>query len=156
MRRLMIGSLLLGVLAGCGDAATHAKPAAPAGSPGMMIVYKSPTCGCCHEWVAYVRRHGFAVEIRDTEEMAPLKTQHGIPLNAQSCHTALLGGYVLEGHVPAEDIEWLLAERPAITGLAVSGMPLGSPGMEMPGGQRDAFDTLAIAADGATSVFASH
>lgn len=158
MRRFLIISLLLGALSACGHAEDAAAPSASAGTPaaGMITVYKSPSCGCCHEWVAYMRRHGFTVAVQDTDDLAPLKAEHGVPASAQSCHMALVDGYVLEGHVPVAEVTRLLAERPAIAGLAVPGMPLGSPGMEVPGGQRDAFAVLAFDDQGGTTVFAQY
>jgi hypothetical protein len=106
--------------------------------------------------VDHVREHGYTVVVNDTEEMAPVKAQLGVPGALESCHTATVNGYVLEGHVPAADIDRLLSERPAVLGLAVPGMPTGSPGMEMPGTPADRYDVMAFAREGAPSVFASH
>ena len=122
----------------------------------VVEVYKSPTCGCCSKWVDHLRSHGFVVRTTDTEAVDQLKTKHGVPRQARSCHTALVGGYVVEGHVPAADVQRLLKERPAITGIAVPGMPIGSPGMEVPGVKPQAFNVIAFAKDGSTRVFASH
>lgn len=120
-------------------------------------VYKSPTCGCCSAWVEHMAREAFAVDARDIDQDAlyALKAQSGITPDLASCHTALVDGYVIEGHVPAADVERLLAERPEAIGLSVPGMPIGSPGMEM-GNQRDAFDTLLVMRDGSTEVFQRH
>ncbi|RBI83449.1 DUF411 domain-containing protein [Rhodosalinus halophilus] len=120
-------------------------------------VYKSPTCGCCSAWVDHMARAGFAVDARDIDQDAlyALKARSGITPELASCHTALVDGYVVEGHVPAADVERLLAERPDAIGLSVPGMPIGSPGMEM-GNQRDAFDTLLVMRDGSTAVFQRH
>lgn len=119
-------------------------------------VYKTPTCGCCTKWIDHLREAGFAVEATDLADLSRLKAENGVAHGLSSCHTALIEGYVLEGHVPASDIERLLAERPAITGLAVPGMPMGSPGMEHPDPQRhEAYDVLAFGPEG-TRVFASH
>ena len=98
-----------------------------------VTVYKRPTCGCCTEWVSHVRQHGFRVRIRDVTDLQPIKTRHGVPADLHSCHTTLVGGYVVEGHVPAALVERLLRERPTVVGVAVPGMPVGSPGMEVPG-----------------------
>ena len=132
--------------------------ARPAGAtPARIVVFKSPTCGCCSAWAEHMARAGFAVETRDVDQNAlySLKTRSGITPELASCHTALVEGYVVEGHVPASDVERLLAERPEAIGLTVPGMPIGSPGMEM-GDQRDAYDTLLVLRNGSTQVFESH
>ena len=126
------------------------------GRQTVVEVYKSPTCGCCSKWVDHLRSHGFVVRTTDTEAVDQLKTKHGVPRQARSCHTALVGAYVVEGHVPATDIHRLLKERPAVAGIAVPGMPIGSPGMEVPGVKPQAFNVIAFARDGSTRVFASH
>ena len=119
-----------------------------------VVVYKSPTCGCCTEWVAHLRRHGFPVRSEDVAELQPVKARHGVPEELQSCHTALVGGYVVEGHVPADLVERLLRERPKVVGLAVPGMPVGSPGMEVPGARAERYRVLTFDRDGKTEVFA--
>jgi hypothetical protein len=123
----------------------------------VVRVAKSPQCGCCGAWVEHLRAAGFETEVRDMEQAAldALKAELGIAREHASCHTATVEGYVVEGHVPAEDIRRLLAERPDARGVAVPGMPLGSPGMEM-GDLRDSYDTLLIGKDGGASVFAGH
>lgn len=128
--------------------------AAPAETIRIM---KSPTCGCCTAWADRLAAAGFQTEVRNVadEELWAMKERLGITSDLSSCHTAMAGGYVIEGHVPAGDIKRLLAEQPAAIGLTVPGMPIGSPGMEM-GDEREAFDTLLILADGTTEVFASH
>lgn len=138
------------------DGATTTTAAAPVARDSMTVtVYKSPTCGCCSAWVDHMRASGFQVVAIDTDDVDAIKRQHGVHADHASCHTALVGGYVLEGHVPAADVRRLLAERPAVTGLAVPGMPAGSPGMEV-GGMKDPYDVVAFTRDGATSVFAKH
>lgn len=132
--------------------AAHA-PAVPADSV-TVTVYKSPTCGCCKEWEKHMREAGFTVVSHDTNDMNAVKHEHGITQDIGSCHTATVGGYVLEGHVPAADVKRLLAERPAVAGLAVPGMPMGSPGME--GIYRDKFNVVAFDSTGGRSVFASY
>lgn len=124
------------------------------GAPVKMVVYKSPTCGCCSAWVDHVKAAGFQVEVHDTANVAPIKNEHGLPQHLASCHTALVDGYVIEGHVPADVIRRLLAERPQVTGIAVPGMPAGSPGMEM-GDRKDPYDIIAFARDGQVSVYES-
>lgn len=119
-------------------------------------VFKSPTCGCCSKWVDHLRAHGFTVHITEIEAIDEVKAKHQIPKAARSCHTALVGGYVVEGHVPAADVQRLLKERPAVAGIAVPGMPIGSPGMEVPGTKAQAYDVIAFTKQGTTRVFASH
>jgi hypothetical protein len=128
--------------------------AAPAGT--AMTVYKDPNCGCCAKWIEHVKAAGFAPTVKDTGDMDAVKTRHMIPTALRSCHTALVGDYVVEGHVPAADIRRLLKERPAVRGLAVGGMPAGSPGMEMPGARADKYDVVAFLRDGSTRAFAHH
>ena len=118
-----------------------------------MMVYKDPNCGCCHNWVEIMRRAGFEVSARDTTDMNAIKTRHKVTPALASCHTALVGGYVVEGHVPADVIRKLLAEKPKVLGIAVPGMPVGSPGMES-GSRKDPYDVLTFDAAGKTTVFA--
>jgi hypothetical protein len=122
-------------------------------APPMVTVYKSPTCGCCSNWIEHMRRNGFEVKSTDVEDVTSVKTANGVPAAAESCHTALVGGYVLEGHVPADSVKRLLREKPKVAGLAVPGMPVGSPGMEVPGGQVQHFDVVSFVKGGATTVF---
>lgn len=122
--------------------------------PPTVVVYRSPSCGCCLKWVGHLEANGFKVEVQSKETMTSIKRQHGVPEALQSCHTALVGSYVIEGHVPAADVKKLLATKPAVKGLAVPGMPIGSPGME--GGTPQKYDTVAFSANGKTTVFASH
>ena len=117
-------------------------------------VFKSPTCGCCGDWVKHLQASGFAVTVRDVGN-ASARARLGIPARLGSCHTAAIGGYAIEGHVPVREIKRLLAEKPAAKGLAVPGMPIGSPGMEQ-GDRRDAYDVLLVRADGGTTVFAAY
>lgn len=122
-----------------------------------MRVLKSPTCGCCAAWIAHVETAGIDVDAQDVTQDAlwAAKNAAGITPKLSSCHTGFVEGYVIEGHVPATDIQRLLVERPDALGLTVPGMPIGSPGMEM-GSQRDAFDTLLVFQNGETDVFARH
>jgi len=122
----------------------------------VVTVYKSPTCGCCGAWIEHLEEDGFVVEANDTVDLATVKAENQVPPQLQSCHTALIGGYVIEGHVPAEDINRLLAERPDVVGLAVPGMPAGSPGMEIDGHPGQPFDVIAFDQSGNVEVFASH
>jgi hypothetical protein len=120
----------------------------------LMAVYKTPTCGCCRSWVDHARENGFHVTTTDVADVTPVKNTHKVPADLQACHTALIGGYVIEGHVPAEDIRRLLKERPDIIGIAVPGMPSGSPGMET--GQVEKYEVIAMGKDGSRKVWASH
>lgn len=120
----------------------------------LVTVYKSPTCGCCTAWVDHMRNAGFRVATVDTADVNPVKQRHGVPDALGSCHTATIGQYVIEGHVPAEDIRRLLAETRDVKGLAVPGMPVGSPGME--GAYRQAYEVIAFTSGAASSVFARH
>jgi hypothetical protein len=140
------GSILLGGTARW----SFAQAATP------VTVYKSRTCGCCAKWVDHLRDNGFSPTARDEEEMDQLKDELGIPQALRSCHTAIVGQYLIEGHVPAADIRRLLAERPKAAGLAVPGMPSGSPGMAQPGDPEGGYDVLAFQSNGSTRVFASH
>lgn len=156
----LLGLLLSLVLAACGapasEQAASGAPAARAEPTRMMTVYKSPTCGCCSDWVSYIEEHGYTVTVEEMADVTPIKAEHGVPRSLQSCHTALVDGYVVEGHVPVAEIERLLSERPAVTGIAVPGMPVGSPGMEVDGVAPQPFDVVSFTADGATAVFASY
>jgi len=107
-----------------------------------MTVYKSPYCGCCGKWVEHMQSAGHLVKIVNTEDMDSVKHIMGVPEPLHSCHTAMVDGYLIEGHVPAADIDRLLRERPKAKGLAVPGMPSGSPGMEMPGTPADNYDVI--------------
>jgi hypothetical protein len=132
--------------------AVNATSVAAAAAP-VVTVYKSPTCGCCAKWVDHMRAAGFEVEVHEMPDVTPLKDEVGVPAALRSCHTAVVSGYTLEGHVPADLVQKLLEEKPRNTaGLAVPGMPMGSPGME--GSRKDAYEVVAYTADGKTSVFA--
>ncbi|OYW31977.1 MAG: metal-binding protein [Methyloversatilis sp. 12-65-5] len=120
-------------------------------------VWKSPTCGCCKDWVAHLEANGFIVKTFDTGN-GDMRARLGMPVSYGSCHTARVGGYVLEGHVPASEVQRLLKERPQALGLAVPAMPIGSPGMDGPEykGRKDAYDVLLVQRDGAASVYRSY
>lgn len=180
-RRILTVALGTLALAACGgsetpeaDARTVANPAggtaqtasdvgtAPAASMAAadlsddqlpsVVVYKSPTCGCCNGWVEHLREAGFEVEPRDVRDLMSVKLDAGVPPSLSSCHTALIDGYVVEGHVPADVVKKLLAERPPVAGISVAGMPVGSPGMEGPNAQP--YTVEAFTADGSHSTFA--
>ena len=128
---------------------------AQAAAAATIEVVKSPYCGCCTGWVEHLRANGFTVRVIDTEDVAQVAQRLGVPERLRSCHTARVEGYVIEGHVPAADIERLLRERPQAAGLAVPGMPVGSPGMEQ-GGRRQPYATTLFHRDGRQQVFARH
>ena len=125
-------------------------------APVAITVYKNAQCGCCRGWVEHLRKEGFQVTAKDVDDLAAIKTKLGVPGSLSSCHTAVIGPYVVEGHVPAGDIRKLLAEKPKVAGIGVPGMPVGSPGMEMPGFPADKYDVMTFAKDGKQRVFASH
>lgn len=118
-----------------------------------MVVYKSPTCGCCNAWVKHVRAAGYAVETHDVDDVAPYKQKYGVPLDLASCHTGVIDGYAIEGHVPADLVDRLLREKPKARALIVPGMPMGSPGMEVPG-HKDAYNVILVDLQGKRSVYA--
>jgi len=120
-----------------------------------ITVYKDPNCPCCSSWVALLRENNYSVTEVSVEDVSVYKTKYNVPAEVSGCHTAIIGDYVIEGHVPVADIKRLLEEKPDIIGLAVPGMPLGSPGMEM-GGKSHAFDVLAINKDGTTTIYSSY
>lgn len=136
--------------------ATTAAVVLRAQAPPAMTVLRDPGCGCCLAWVAHLEKAGFKVQVAESNEMAVEKDRRGVPRSARSCHTGVVAGYVIEGHVPAADIKRLLREKPGVKGLAVPGMPLGSPGMEDPGGRVQRYDVLSWDAQGRTAVFATH
>ncbi len=116
---------------------------------GEMIVYKSPTCGCCENYIAYLKRNGFTVKVVNQQNMADIKDQYGVPINLSSCHTIVAGNYFIEGHVPLKAIQKLFAEKPNIKGISLPGMPAGSPGMA--GVKQGSFEIQQAAIDGSVS-----
>ena len=145
--------------AGLAGAALPALASAP---KTAVEVWKDPSCGCCQDWVVHMQEHGFAVTVHETGNTA-VRAKLGLPQRLGSCHTALVGGYLLEGHVPAADVRKLLQQKPKALGLAVPGMPVGSPGMDGPAynGRKDPYDVLLVSknlmnSDVSTSVFTSY
>jgi len=128
-----------------------------AGAQNLPVVEmtKRPNCGCCTAWADHLRAKGFEVKVTESEELWNVKRRAGIPQNLDACHTAKVGGYIVEGHVPADDIKRLLAEKPEVKGIAVPGMPIGSPGMEMDN-RSEPYDVISFDADGQTEVFQSY
>lgn len=122
----------------------------------LMIVHKSPTCSCCGLWVEHMRAAGFEVEVSNSENLESIKQRVGVPAGKASCHTAEVGGYFVEGHVPAEDVKRLLAAKPDAKGLVLPGMPAGSPGMEMPDGSHQPYTVELVRGDGRIEEFAKH
>ncbi len=144
---------VIAIVAAFAAAAAAAGVTRKGGAQGpVMVVYKSPTCGCCTSWVTHVKKAGFRVEIHDTINVQPIKDRWGVPADMISCHTAQVEGYTIEGHVPADLIQRLLTERPAVVGIATPGMPIGSPGME--GGEPEPYDVMTFDKEGRTALFA--
>jgi hypothetical protein len=155
-RRAWITRMATTALGGAALTTLLPRIGAAAPRPTAITVYKDPSCGCCKSWVEHLRANGFAPEVHDRSDRDALKDSLGVPAALRSCHTAVVGTYVIEGHVPATDLTKLLASKPATTlGVAVPGMPAGSPGMEM-GGRADHYDVIAFAPGGATRIFARH
>jgi hypothetical protein len=152
-RRAFLG-LLAATLGGVAGSRLLAQPARPT-TPGAraITVYKDAGCGCCKEWVTHLQKSGFVTTVHDTTEMETVKRGFGVPVALESCHTARIGKYTIEGHVPADLITRLMAEQPAARGLAVPGMPIGSPGMD--GSPKQRYDVLLFDAAGKTRVYAS-
>jgi len=144
--RVISAFALLGLLSAYSSSnATAAKPVA-------IKVYKTPQCGCCKSWVEHLRKNGFQVESVDMPDLSMVKAKYGVKPELQACHTAVVNGYVVEGHVPADVIQKLIREKPAVAGVAVPGMPAGSPGME--GAFKQAYDVYSFDKSGKTKVFA--
>ncbi|MFU8821037.1 MAG: DUF411 domain-containing protein [Gammaproteobacteria bacterium] len=119
-------------------------------------MHEGPHCGCCGKWRDHMESAGFDVDLRQTHELGAVKAAAGVPRRLASCHTAQIDGYFVEGHVPAAEVKRLLTERPEAWGLAVTGMPAGAPGMELPDGTVQPYEVLLVMADGSTTVFASY
>lgn len=147
MRNISVLVLCLGLLAAC-------SKAAPVGAP-LVTIHKSPSCQCCSRWVTHLQEHGFATRIVSQSDLRPVRTRLGVPDELAACHSAEIGGYFVEGHVPAADIQRLIAEKPKARGIAVPRMPAGSPGMEM-GDRIDPYDVVLFDESGNTQVFARH
>ena len=152
MRILRYSALALALVAPV--AAQTAKKAQPTAQP--IVVYKTATCGCCAKWVDHLKAAGFAPTVHTLQTMDEAPVRKQIPAPLRSCHTATLEGYLVEGHVPADVIQKLLKEKPRVQGIAVPGMPAGSPGMEVPSGQVQPYDVILVRRDGTTAVFSHH
>jgi hypothetical protein len=132
-----------------------AKDVASTTGQPEVVVYKTASCGCCKVWVEHMGSHGFPVKTENVDNLGPIKERVGVPYGMGACHTAEVGGYFIEGHVPAADVQRLLAEKPKAKGLTVPGMPIGSPGMEQ-GDRVDPYEVLLVHEDGSTSVYARY
>lgn len=148
-------AVVLSQAAGNAQRPKSAQPK-PAAKPLMLAVYKTPTCGCCSKWVDHMKQNGFTVQVTDLNDLSAIKSKHGVPSKVQSCHTGVINGYVVEGHVPASDVKRMLKELPAISGIAVPGMPQGSPGMEAPGAVQPPYDVVTFDRRGETRLYAKH
>jgi hypothetical protein len=150
-RLAALGATVIAV--GGSAAAFSLRPApAEASPPTAITVYKTPTCGCCSAWIDHLKENGFAVTAKDVPDLTALKRHYGVTQELASCHTGFVNGYVIEGHVPADVIAKLLKEKPKVKGIAVPGMPMGSPGMEGPRSER--YDVVTFDSTGKTSVYA--
>ena len=121
----------------------------------IMTIYKTPTCGCCQKWADYIEKAGFIVDVKELADLSQIKKKYKIPSRAHSCHTGIINGYFVEGHVPVEDVRRMLKEKAKIAGIAVANMPIGSPGMEF-GDRKDPYDVIAVDKNGKVSVFNSY
>jgi hypothetical protein len=148
-RKEFLGVVALGVF----GPSVIGRPSSVVAAATPMTIYKTPTCGCCKEWVTHVQKNGFAPKVIDMDDLTKIKRDAGVPVSLESCHTALVGTYVVEGHVPADLVQKMLTEKPKIAGLAVAGMVVGSPGMEQ-GNRKQPYEVTAWAKDGKTSVYA--
>lgn len=166
-RRSFTSALIAVGLVSTGVAATGCSLAqGPNAQPGTqtakqvamtseITVFRSPTCGCCGQWIEHMEAAGFTVKDNLTEDMTAIKEQYGVPASLASCHTTVVDGYVVEGHIPAEDVQRLLAEKPDVAGIAVPGMPIGSPGMES-GDYVEPYTVFSFDESGETAAFAEH
>lgn len=152
--RFVVAGAAIAALAVAAGVAAQPKPVS---SRIAAIVYKTPSCGCCSVWVEHLRANGFQVETKDvsSDQVRAVSKAAGLPEDGTSCHTAKIGNYVVEGHVPASDIHRLLKEKPAVAGIAAPGMPMGSPGMDQ-GGAKEAYNVVSFTKDGKMTVFAKH
>jgi hypothetical protein len=145
---------VLGILAYIQFGASASGPSIEGELPAVTV-YQSPTCQCCSKWVDHLRANGFEVDAQKRNDMQQVKQHYNVPRELASCHTGVVGGYVVEGHVPADDLKRLLAERPNVAGITVPGMPVGSPGMEQ-GNQQDPYNVLTFTQQGDANIFARY
>ena len=154
MRRI-VTVMMLGIAACTSADAANREEQAAVVDPSLptVLVYKTPTCGCCNGWIDHMEAAGFAVDARDVRDIISVKMDAGVPTNLSSCHTAFVDGYIVEGHVPIDQVKRLLEERPEVLGIATPGMPIGSPGME--GANPQPYQVFAFDGEGSTSVYAN-
>jgi hypothetical protein len=152
-RKLLVAVLVLGSAAASVLLAQTTRPTDAA----SVDVWKSPTCGCCGKWIEHMRKAGFTVHVTDLAEpeLQKIKARYGVPEGARSCHTARVAGFTVEGHVPPDEVKRLLKEKPEVAGIAVPGMPLGSPGMEVSGVKPHPYDVVSFDKQGATKVYST-
>ena len=152
-------SLVLASCAATQETGMTASPEKIASAEAALVseitVFRSPTCGCCGKWIEHAEAAGFQVKDEITEDMSAIKQQYGVPQSLTSCHTTIVGDYVVEGHIPAEDVQRLLTEKPDVAGIAVPGMPIGSPGMES-GDYTEPYTVFSFTESGETATFAEH
>jgi len=153
MRVRTVSAALAGLTAVAMVAAVAQPPAGQQAQAGVMTVYMTPTCGCCKLWIDHMTAAGFQVRAVDMEDLTEVKQASGVPMRLRTCHTAIIDGYVVEGHVPADLVKKMLAEKPKVAGIVVPGMPIGSPGMEQ-GDQKDPYEVLLFDKTGKTTVYA--
>lgn len=146
-RRTLLQGALIALL---GPIVAHAR------TQPVIDVYKTPTCGCCQDWVTHLEQNGFKVIVHEVPSTKPYRNRFGVPAELASCHTGFVDGYAVEGHVPAAEIKRMLKERPKALGLSVPGMPIGSPGMEVEGTRRDAFNVVLFGDNGSHKVYRSY
>lgn len=154
-KSLGLGIFGLSIAIAMGVALTLASGIASSGDT-PMVVYKNPNCGCCTKWAEQLDKQGFVTDVKPVANINAIKQEVGVPAGMSSCHTAKVGGYFIEGHVPASDIQRLLKEKPDIAGLTAPGMPMGSPGMEVPGRKPQPYKVYSIDKQGKARLFASH
>jgi hypothetical protein len=152
LARLLPIALAAAAVVSLGAASATSSEASSRAPVSVITVYKSPSCGCCGKWVAYLRANGFEVKTVDLDDLGEIKAASGVPVQLQTCHTAIVEGYVVEGHVPVDAIRSLLHDRPKVAGIGVPGMPVGSPGMD--GSPPQHYDVIAWDKTGKTTVYA--
>ena len=154
MKRFLVVSLLIAVLlSACGTAAMQGEGVQ---EDLLVTIYKLPTWGCCGTWTEYLKGNGFKVKTENVETLVEVTTRYQVPAELQSCHTAIVDGYVVEGHVPVAEIERLLQERPDVIGIAVAGMPAGAPGMDIEGFDSESFDVVTFDKEGTIQIYSSY
>lgn len=153
-RSFHIVAVLLACLLAAPGAQAQQATALPKSPLPLVKVWKTPSCGCCGKWVKHMEDAGFQLEVTNVDSVDPVRKANGVRPELGSCHTALVGGYFVEGHVPASDVRRLLREKPALLGITAPGMPAGSPGMDIPGSP--SYDVLSVGRDGSTAVYATH